>query len=67
MLLKSRYVVICIDPVEYIIVVEVNASETVAVSKIRSSVNSVILPFQVDNGVEITAFNISTGEPVKMT
>ncbi|XP_073708873.1 uncharacterized protein [Garra rufa] len=48
------------DPVEYIIVVEVNASETEAISKIRSSANSVKLPLQVDNGVDIIAFNIST-------
>ncbi len=50
---------------EYIIVVEVDASETVAISEIRYFANSVILPFQVDNGIEITTFNISTGEPVK--
>ncbi|KTF97429.1 hypothetical protein cypCar_00034189, partial [Cyprinus carpio] len=48
------------DLVEYIMVVEVNASETAEISKIRSFVNSVILPFQVDDGVEITTFNIST-------
>uniref|UniRef100_A0A9J7WV96 EGF-like domain-containing protein n=1 Tax=Cyprinus carpio carpio TaxID=630221 RepID=A0A9J7WV96_CYPCA len=50
----------CADLVEYIMVVEVNASETAEISKIRSFVNSVILPFQVDDGVEITTFNIST-------
>ncbi|XP_050994961.1 pro-epidermal growth factor-like [Labeo rohita] len=48
------------DPVEYIIVVEVNEPETVAISAIKSSVNSVVLPLKVDNGIDITAFNIST-------
>ncbi|XP_043074540.1 adhesion G protein-coupled receptor F5-like isoform X2 [Puntigrus tetrazona] len=48
------------DPVVYIMVVEVNASETIAISEIRSLVNSVVLPFQVDSDVEITAFNLST-------
>ncbi|XP_048063223.1 adhesion G protein-coupled receptor F5-like [Megalobrama amblycephala] len=48
------------DPVEYIMVVEMNVSETVAINKIRSSVTTVTLPVQVDNGTEITALNIST-------
>ncbi|XP_067239660.1 adhesion G protein-coupled receptor F5-like [Chanodichthys erythropterus] len=48
------------DPVEYIIVVEMNVSETVAINEIRSSVTAVTLPVQVDNGTEITALNIST-------
>ncbi|KAK9956687.1 hypothetical protein ABG768_014403 [Culter alburnus] len=48
------------DPVEYIMVVEMNVSETVAINKIRSSVTAVTLPLQVDNGTKITALNIST-------
>lgn len=46
-------------------VVETIVPENVEINKIRSFLTAVTLPFQVDNSTEITALNISTGEPVK--
>jgi len=47
------------------VVIEVNASQAVVIEQIRASLASITFPLQLDNSTEITAANITTGEPVK--
>ncbi|XP_066533958.1 uncharacterized protein [Hoplias malabaricus] len=45
---------------EYIVVVEVNVSQVVWLEQIRSSLNSISFPLQLDNTTEIDDLNITT-------
>ncbi len=47
-------------------IVEVNASQAVVIEQIRASLASITFPLQLDNSTELTAANITTGEPVKL-
>ncbi len=47
-------------------IVEVNASQAVVIEQIRASLASITFPLQLDNSTEVTAANITTGEPVKL-
>ncbi|XP_076873566.1 uncharacterized protein LOC143523178 isoform X2 [Brachyhypopomus gauderio] len=45
---------------EYIVLVEINVSQAILIEQIKTSVDSIRLPFQVDNTTAITSFNITT-------
>ncbi|XP_039548259.1 fibrillin-2-like [Pimephales promelas] len=45
---------------EFIVVIEVNASQAVVIEQIRASLASITFPLQLDNSTEITAANITT-------
>lgn len=65
MMIKISFIFSCIELLEFIVVVEVNASQAVVIEQIRASLASITFPLQLDNSTEITAANITTGEPVK--
>ncbi|XP_056336590.1 uncharacterized protein LOC130247389 [Danio aesculapii] len=46
---------------EFIVVIEVNASQAVVIEQIRASLASITFPLQLDNNTEVTAANITTG------
>nr|XP_021324330.1 uncharacterized protein LOC110438185 [Danio rerio] len=45
---------------EFIVVIEVNASQAVVIEQIRASLASISFPLQLDNNTEVTAANITT-------
>ncbi|XP_052443146.1 fibrillin-1 isoform X12 [Carassius gibelio] len=45
---------------EFIVVIEVNASQAVVIEQIRASLASITFPLQLDNSTEVTAANITT-------
>ncbi|XP_077076090.1 uncharacterized protein LOC143728999 [Siphateles boraxobius] len=45
---------------EFIVVVELNASQAVVIEQIRASLASITFPLRLDNSTEITAANITT-------
>ncbi|XP_067273069.1 adhesion G protein-coupled receptor E2-like [Pseudorasbora parva] len=45
---------------EFILVVEVNASQAVVIEQIRVALTSITFPLQLDNNTEITAANVTT-------
>ncbi|XDV41530.1 hypothetical protein PO909_010390 [Leuciscus waleckii] len=48
------------EPLEYIVVVELNASHAILIEQIREALAFNVYPFQLDNRTEITAANITT-------
>ncbi|XP_062870760.1 uncharacterized protein LOC134332859 [Trichomycterus rosablanca] len=48
------------DILEYIIIVEVNISQAVMIELIKSSLESISFPVQLDNFTEISAMNVTT-------
>ncbi|XP_050994960.1 uncharacterized protein LOC127183158 [Labeo rohita] len=49
-----------LELLEFIVVVEVNASQAVVIEQIRASLASIAFPLQLDNSTEVTAANITT-------
>ncbi|KAF4099692.1 hypothetical protein G5714_019818 [Onychostoma macrolepis] len=49
-----------LELLEFIVVVEVNASQAVVIEQIRASLASIRFPLQLDNNTEVTAVNITT-------
>ncbi|XP_049336871.1 uncharacterized protein LOC125780475 [Astyanax mexicanus] len=47
-------------PLEYIVVVEVNVSQLILIEQIKSTLDSISLPLQVDNTTEIDGLNLTT-------
>ncbi|XP_035279144.1 adhesion G protein-coupled receptor F5-like isoform X10 [Anguilla anguilla] len=49
-----------LTPVEYIIEIEVNVSDIAVVNQLKSLLDSINFPFQLDHMIEITAVNLTT-------
>ncbi|KTF74039.1 hypothetical protein cypCar_00037253 [Cyprinus carpio] len=49
-----------LELLEFIVVIEVNASQAVVIEQIRASLASITFPLQLDNSTEVTAANITT-------
>ncbi|XP_017540691.1 adhesion G protein-coupled receptor F5-like [Pygocentrus nattereri] len=47
-------------PLEYIVVVEINISQVILIEQIKSSLDLISLPLQLDNTTEVSALNITT-------
>ncbi|KAL7887958.1 hypothetical protein AOLI_G00029320 [Acnodon oligacanthus] len=47
-------------PLEYIVVVEINMSQVILIEQIKSSLDSISLPLQLDNSTEVSGLNITT-------
>ncbi|KAI4902901.1 hypothetical protein NFI96_023963, partial [Prochilodus magdalenae] len=47
-------------PLEYIVVVEINVSQVILIEQIKSTLNSISFPLQLDSTTEISGANVST-------